>query len=63
VSWLPIRGQSMAKRLKNKFPPIAIKFVGGIDMYIPVPRAETGGFRWSKENISLFCHRADKMQL
>ena len=31
--------------------------------HIPVPRAETGGFRRSKENISLFCHRADKLPL
>jgi hypothetical protein len=30
---------------------------------IPVPRAETGGFRQSNENISLFCRRADKLPL
>jgi hypothetical protein len=30
---------------------------------IPVPKAKTGGFRQSKENISLFCHRADKLPL
>ena len=29
---------------------------------IPVPRAETGGFCGSKENVSLFCHRADKFE-
>jgi hypothetical protein len=30
---------------------------------IPVPRAETGGFRRSNENISLFCCRANELPL